>query len=174
MVVGAEGADTCFGDSGGPTFIDNDGVRTVAAVTSSGTSNDCREGLSINIRTDSHDTWIQDYINANSCGVADGLCQNNCGMDDPDCSAIGEVCDDSTQCQGNLCGTVGDDSLCTQGCSEDAECPSGTECRDGSACWPTEEGGGCSTSGGGASGSTALLLLALLFVRRRRSSTTGR
>lgn len=169
MVVGAEGADTCFGDSGGPTFLDEDGVRYVAAVTSSGTGNDCREALSINIRTDSHHEWIQDYIDVNSCGVEDGNCQNDCGMADPDCGDVGAVCVASSECQDNLCATVADDSLCTHGCATDSECPEGWECRDGSACWPVDEsGGGCSTTGGGSGSGAVLVLIALGFAGRRR------
>ncbi len=167
MVVGATGADTCFGDSGGPTFVEQDGVRYLAAVTSSGNSDDCRAGLSFNIRADMYTDWIDAFVREHSCGLDDGLCINDCGQPDPDCLPLGEACETGDDCAENMCGELDGEKLCSHSCSSDDECPEGYECRGDVACWP-EEKGGCSSGGRAPAGATLLLLaIALLGLRRR-------
>lgn len=86
-------------------------------------------------------------------------------------AAVGEACTGNEDCASDLCATLGSDSLCTQVCTTDAECPNGTVCReDGGACWPASSGGGGCNAGGGALPLSAagLLLFFALGLRRRR------
>jgi len=85
-------------------------------------------------------------------------------------AAVGETCTGNDDCASNLCATLGSESLCTQTCTTDAECPNGTVCHpDGNACWPASSGGGCSTGGGAVPLTAAgLLLFFALGLRRRR------
>jgi len=113
MFVGSTGSKTCYGDSGGPTFVEWDGVKHVAGVSSFITNEDCNLGQSGNVRTDVYYDWIMDYINLHDpagchedgrCGTlcssvdpdcpcaADGFCTAQCAdyvTDDPDCSGCG-------------------------------------------------------------------------------------
>jgi hypothetical protein len=192
MYVGETGADTCFGDSGGPTFIDEGGDRFVSGVTSFGTSDDCRVGLSGNIRTDLNAGWINTYIGLHDECADDGdcsdqctavdpdccsagpddVCDSRCGEPDPDCAALGEECAGNDDCDTNLCMAVEDDARCTQSCASDDECPDDFVCLQGVACWP--DGGGCSAAGRGGRTLALPMFLVLLVTlalrpRRRRS-----
>lgn len=95
---------------------------------------------------------------------------------------LGSSCSGNGDCLSNLCGNLGEESRCTQGCDEGNPCPGGFDCVGGGACWPTNppdggddvSGGICSAGGApGPSGLAGLALLALLVgfrLRRRRAS----
>ena len=96
-----------------------------------------------------------------------------------DCDAIdgglGSPCATNDDCIDGLCGTFGDEQMCTAPCTEEALCPDDFECAGAEDtgmgyCKPAEGGGGCGcrASGGSAVGIPGLLLLALLALRRRR------
>ena len=155
----------CFGDSGGPAFIDRNGTTYLGGVTSYGDSY-C-EVYGVSTRVDSFQTYIDDFANVTpppDCS-ADGTCNPLCadGEDPdcdtpPDCSADGTcnpecadgedpdcdtppvdcgngVCDMDESCDGRY-GTVS--------CSSD--CPGKTNGKpSGRYCWvgDTCEGPGC-------------------------------
>lgn len=92
-------AGPCSGDSGGPAFLQRDGVPYVAGVTSFGDAYCQIYGVST--RTDAFGQWIDAYVNVPVCG-ADGWCNPECGAD-PDCqaTACGDgVCDAGESCDG--------------------------------------------------------------------------
>lgn len=109
-------------------------------------------------------------------------CRNNlCVPDNGLTGELGDICTDNLECLSGMCGTVGDESRCSQSCDDATPCPAGFECVGGAACWPSSGGGGgsgdgdglftCTASSNAGTGAlpTALLLLgALLFARRRR------
>jgi MYXO-CTERM domain-containing protein len=91
--------------------------------------------------------------------------------------SLGSACSVNTDCIDGLCGTIGDETLCTAACAGEDACPDDFECLGADEatgatgyCWPAEGGGGCGcrTGDGGVAGVPGLLLLALLAVRRRR------
>jgi hypothetical protein len=54
-------ANTCMGDSGGPTFIESsDGDQRFAVAITSGGDNNCTRG--VNIRSDAYKSWIEPRI----------------------------------------------------------------------------------------------------------------
>ena len=67
-------AGTCYGDSGGPTFMTLGGVEVNVGVTSRGSLDDtgrdepCGSGLSIAVRADSYTTFIDEFIAAHDVG----------------------------------------------------------------------------------------------------------
>lgn len=84
-------------------------------------------------------------------------------------SAVGETCGGNEDCASDLCATLDSQSLCTQLCTSDDECPEGAECRDDAgACWPVSDSGGCRASGSPDLSALAFGLVLLLLVRRRR------
>ncbi len=125
VFTGGPGAQTCYGDSGGPNFITIGGVEYVAAATSFGTDA-CGQGEDGAARTDDSIGWIKQYIAKNekfglpSCDK-DGQCASGCSAPDPDCP-----CADDGHCT-DACGDVTKDPDCA-GCQKDgmckADCPS--------------------------------------------------
>jgi V8-like Glu-specific endopeptidase len=109
--VGSTNNSSCFGDSGGPAFLDIDGVEHVAGITSFGAS-DCTGGGTYT-RVDAYlESLILEVVDAWSGPCrADGVCdeQLTCpGFPDPDCDP---------------CGMQG---VCATGCSDrDLDCPIG-------------------------------------------------
>lgn len=107
-------------------------------------------------------------------------CKNNiCVPDNGLTGELGDTCMDNTECLSGICGTISDQSLCTQQCDDATPCPSGFECVSGGACWPSSGGGandgatgGCAAAGSGSGSMATLLVLfcALLFAWRRRSA----
>ena len=200
MYVGSSGAKTCFGDSGGPTFVDWDSVRHVAGVSSFITDENCNYGNSGNVRTDVYYGWIMAYVDQNdpaSC-AADGRCATGCSGVDPDCPCADDgFC--TSQCADWLnddpdCGQCGSGDTCATECPElDLDC-----CVEDDNCHPAcgsvdpdcapvapdagpdDPGadignnltGGCSTGGG--SGAPLVIVLSLAFGavlgRRKRRS----
>jgi uncharacterized protein (TIGR03382 family) len=196
--VGSTGAKTCFGDSGGPTFVDWEGVRHVAGVSSYITDENCNVGFSGNVRTDVYYAWIMAYVDAHDPATcaADGRCASGCTTVDPDCpcaddgfctSQCSDWLNDDPDCgecaSGNTCITECpeldmdcclEDDNCHPACgSADPDCaPSGSP-----DAGPGDPGadvgsvtGGCSAGGG--SGTPLLvvvgLALAAVFTRRKR------
>lgn len=97
------------------------------------------------------------------------VCVPNDPTPDPDPNMF-EPCQSGGDCVSGVCVTVGEESLCSQTCSDNAGCPAGAECLDGAACWPVADGGGpCNAGSRGGHGLAALMLLALVAVARRRS-----
>lgn len=132
--------NTCFGDSGGPTFyVDPQGVEHHTAVTSWGDQTCTIYGVQARNDQPGIDLWIQDTIDlfegpdpCSNDGVCDEMCNtdevldpdchvNHCGMDgvcaeacvaphDPDCPEIFDPC--------------GEDGICNEGCAPpDPDCP---------------------------------------------------
>lgn len=66
---------TCYGDSGGPTFMTLDGVEVVVGVTSRGSIDEngegapCDEGRSIATRADRYATFLDDFMATHDTGV---------------------------------------------------------------------------------------------------------
>jgi hypothetical protein len=96
------------------------------------------------------------------------------GLCIPDNGIEGELGDDcsSTTCTVGECATLDGESLCSVPCDDANPCPTGFECRGGTACWPADSDGGwlCSTAGSarGAPGAWILALAALVLCLRRR------
>lgn len=84
--------------------------------------------------------------------------------------ATGTTCTSNEDCLNGLCGTIDDESYCTEQCTSDDTCPAGTSCNGDGYCWPGSDGGGCSASGSPAAPLWALALLLLVVIRRRRRS----
>lgn len=129
---------SCYGDSGGPTFITIDGVETVIGATSRGSLDDsgndypCGEGLSLSARTDANAELIAGFIATYDGGGSGG--DGGGGDGDGDGSGGGDGGGDGDT------GSAGGDAL----------------------------SGGCSISGSSAGGPLyALLLLALLALATR-------
>lgn len=111
--------------------------------------------------------------------TVDSSCQTaaDCG-DDYDCEdgtciphgVTGDTCEANEDCLNGTCGTIGEESYCTESCTSSDSCPDGTECIDEGYCWPSDDsGGGCSASGTSAAPIWVLALL-LLVIRRRRKA----
>lgn len=129
MYVGSSGSKTCYGDSGGPTFIDWDGVRHVAGVSSFITESNCNYGSSGNVRTDYYYDWLTAYIAEHdpaSC-AADGQCATGCPDVDPDCPCAADgictdLCADYVTADPD-CAGCGAGDLCREDCPAlDTDC----------------------------------------------------
>jgi hypothetical protein len=87
---GHSGKDTCYGDSGGPTFVTLEGVEYLAGVTSFGTQ-ECGVDMSGETRVDVYGDWVRQYVlqhdqvQLGSC-APDGQCAAGCSSPDPDCA----------------------------------------------------------------------------------------
>lgn len=81
-----------------------------------------------------------------------------------------QPCVNGGDCSTGVCVTVGENSLCSQTCSEDSACPTGTACLDDTACWPEVPAVAmCTANGAGGGGVAALVIfLAIAAVMRRR------
>lgn len=85
LATGNDPAGTCYGDSGGPTFMTLDGVEVVVGVTSRGSNDDegnelpCDAGQSIAVRLDSHAPFLDDFMATHDTGE----------LADPDDGAVG-------------------------------------------------------------------------------------
>jgi len=145
----------CFGDSGGPGFVVNDGVEHVAGVHSfTSTENGGCRAPAGDARVDAAMDWIQPWLDDNdpTCGpdgvCAEGGCSNDpdcasCGADgvcavcatpDPDCPSkpTGSPCQQNQECMGGTCVTWDGDftsKFCSETCGSDGDCPSDMECR---------------------------------------------
>jgi len=156
---------TCYGDSGGPTFMTFDGVEAVVGITSRGSLDDqgldepCGEGLSIAARVDSYAAFIDQFIADNGGEVDPG---DGGGAPDDE----GGLPDDGGAHPGD--GAAQPDPPDPTG---DLDAPAADE--------PDEVPGGrvrgfaagCATAPGspGAGPAVLIVLAALAFVQRRRA-----
>jgi len=194
MYVGSTGSKTCYGDSGGPTFVDWNGVKHVVGVASFITNEDCTLGQSGNVRTDMYYDWISDYVDAHDpagchqdgrCGsmctsvdpdcpcAADGFCTDQCAdyvNDDPDCAQCGTGDGCQTNCPALDTDCCVMDEVCDAACGDlDPDClPPGDDPPDDPPADlgddPPMMSGGCS-SGGHTGGAFAFVLLLLAALR---------
>jgi len=133
----------CFGDSGGPAFLDRAGTWYVGGVTSYGDSYCLYYGVST--RVDAYETFIADFtgeIPPPDCS-ADGWCNPDCAEGDdpdcvtpPDCSADGWCNPDCAEGDDPDCVTPPDcsaDGWCNPDCAEgdDPDCGAPEFCGDG-------------------------------------------
>lgn len=128
----------CFGDSGGPAFVNRGGTWYLGGVTSYGDNNCTIYGVST--RVDAYASWIASFeVTAPVC-VADGSCNSACAAGaDPDCGGGGScgdgVCGASESCDGRS-GT----SACLADCpGSSGGKPSSRYCYVGGVC----SGAGC-------------------------------
>ena len=122
---GEDGQGPCFGDSGGPTFIERDGVWYTAGVTSYGDSR-C-EVFGVSMRVDAYAGFIAEFI-------GDAGCATDTACDD------GNLCTSDT-CQSGACvnvpapdDTVCDGGICCAGLCGAPYCEVDADCSDGDGC----------------------------------------
>ena len=152
----------CFGDSGGPAFVNRGGTWYLAGVTSYGDNACAIYGVST--RVDAYEAWIADFASPPATCVADGYCDPACatGADpdcaapscvadgycdpacaagaDPDCTQGGETCGDGTCDADESCDGRSGTSACSSDCpGKTTGKPSGRYCVVGGVC----EGPGC-------------------------------
>ncbi len=154
-------SSTCYGDSGGPTFIQLNGQDYVMSATSFGTAA-CGDGEDASARTDDAATWIKSYIASHdsnagpsvSCG-ADGKCAVACAEPDPDCPCAADgfctqACADSKSDPD--CAGCGHDGTCRQDCPsiDDDCCTTDGNCFQACGSLDADCGGGVSVGGGGS------------------------
>jgi MYXO-CTERM domain-containing protein len=157
ILSGDDNLSVCFGDSGGPAYLEVDGEEVVAGIHSFTTGDDCfPPNGDTNVQLFAEDfilPWIQD--NDPTCGFdgicapigctadpdcepcgADGTCTSDCELPDPDCPTqdIGEICRADSQCMGDQCIAYLADpeySFCSRECDlNNDDCPSGMSCQD--------------------------------------------
>jgi uncharacterized protein (TIGR03382 family) len=178
---------TCYGDSGGPNFMNFGQGEVVAGVTTTGTSI-CGEGLDIATRPDRQLPWIDAFVeehDADACG-ADGTCMPGCIPADPDCACADDgACtascpdpDDDPDCEG--CG-AGDgcradcpdpDPDCEAEPGPDAGDDDGEPSDDEPAADPDDDDvvtGGCSSTGGASLLLGLVLVIGVANLRHRRA-----
>jgi secreted trypsin-like serine protease len=120
----------CFGDSGGPLFIDRSGTTYLAGVTSYGDSYCTIYGVST--RVDAYETWISDFVGTTPVDTGTGPVDT--GPVDPG-TCGDDVCDADESCDGRD-GTT----ACSADCDGKTNGnPSGRYCYVGDTC----EGPGC-------------------------------
>jgi len=63
MLVGNQGSQTCYGDSGGPAFMTLDGIEQIVGTTSFGTG-PCEQDGTVDgeVRLDLYYSWIMDFV----------------------------------------------------------------------------------------------------------------
>lgn len=140
MLIGNEGSQTCYGDSGGPAFMNLNGTEHIVGVTSFGTGPCEQDGtLDGEIRIDLYHSWIMDFITRKDPnGLPAGSTPDPDPAPDPDPTPDPDPNPDP--------GTTGE--------------PVNS---------PSDIVGGCSAGGEGSGGETIALLLAVaLIIARRR------
>lgn len=187
---------TCFGDSGGPRFLDRGrgleivGVtsQTVRACTSAGVSTRTDIALAEFI-----EPWVTGYVEptcatgdwckpdcelldadcpeGGHCGV-DEVCEPGCFAPDADCAVgvAGDACEQGEQCASGLCVAVDGDPQCADRCDG--------ECGEGFSCQATDQGDevclplppSCASAAPAPFGALACLLVAAGRRRHRRAS----
>jgi len=136
----------CFGDSGGPAFVDRAGTIYVGGITSYGDANCLVYGVST--RADAYETFIGDFAGTTplppppDCS-ADGWCNPECAEDEdpdcappppPDCSADGWCNPECAEYEDPDCSTPPPDDC------GDGVCGAGESCdgRDGTLSCPAD------------------------------------
>ena len=126
----------CSGDSGGPAFMDRDGVRYVAGVNSYTFGNCDLYGCAVKV--DAYQDWIDEFVGeltGSACALdvdcasarcSDGVCCET------DCDGLCQRCNLSGQ--EGVCVTLPDDSVCSDGnhCNGEELCLGGV-CESGEA-----------------------------------------
>jgi len=165
LIVGTADANTCKGDSGGPTFADLGDGEVQIGVTSR--SRSCAPN-SVKIRVDVYADVIFEFVDrfegpcaldgacTESCPrspdpdcdpcLRDGTCAAGCAEPDWDCplgKLVGEACSDASECEFQICQPGLDDprvEYCSRSCEPDGPpvCLDGMECAD-----PDGEGTRC-------------------------------
>jgi len=133
----------CFGDSGGPGFLEDNGVYRVIGVNSTvgGVGSDPCLGISNHTRVDAYASWLLNTMGApvDDCNDVPGMCacDNACRPDG--------WCDD-VACNDDSCEEVYDCSLqcasqrCALDCYESGTIDAQNEYRDMITCWNDECG----------------------------------
>lgn len=172
IAYGTSSENTCYGDSGGPSFaVDEVGVERLVGVTSTGDA-DCSV-FGVNTRVDA---FLAGYlrpllpaVREPSCSGGDE-CVERCRYPDPDCPArcaLDELCETRCAADPDCIGVCVADGVCQSVCGpQDPDCPAALVARGGGACgvadgprpWPT------------AVGLWALLVGGWAGARRRRRS----
>jgi hypothetical protein len=129
LYIDGHGADTCYGDSGGPAFIDFGEGERLAGVTSFGTAQ-CGNELSGETRVDTYLEWVRGYIDAHDpaqCGV-DARCADGCTDPDPDCPCAADgLCTAA-------CTDAASDPDCATTCAADGDCRADCGAMDPDCC----------------------------------------
>ncbi|MBU0550384.1 trypsin-like serine protease [Myxococcota bacterium] len=116
VIIGGDDVGVCYGDSGGPIFMEVGGEWTVIGVNSTtagtGVSDPCL-GTSAQTRTDSYITWLDDVM---------GSGDRQCSVDECQCEA---ACEGDRFCNNTLCGA-------DQSCSAIVSCMN--RCGDAGGC----------------------------------------
>lgn len=156
ILSGDANLSVCFGDSGGPAFVNVDGEERIAGVHSYTSGQECNPpNGDTNVQIYAEDfvlPWVQD--NDESCGAdnlcgpigciddpdclpcgPEGTCVSDCELPDPDCQTqeLGELCRANTQCLSELCIRYREErkySFCSKTCSSDSDCPKGMDCEE--------------------------------------------
>ncbi|WP_437479405.1 trypsin-like serine protease [Sorangium sp. So ce1014] len=192
------GANTCFGDSGGPVLLARGGVERVAGVISYGDAHCEIDGVSARADAPAIEAFIQpeiDRIEAGDPCRGDGICDASCDvgptLTDPDCAeahcgedgicAVACVDPVDPDCAGpDRCGP---DGACDPGCPDiDADCvppPDGEAAAGGPESGAPGQPGGCALRPPGGDGEAARrrrgwLVVAALGAWARRRSGRGR
>jgi uncharacterized protein (TIGR03382 family) len=113
VAVGSPEANTCNGDSGGPAFLERDGVEELIGVTSFGDADCVLDGFSTRV-----DSFLE-FIASGGTGGGGGA-----GTGD-----VGAPCAGGEDCRSGVCLLTRDgDGVCTDLCSESSDCPTGFGC----------------------------------------------
>jgi uncharacterized protein (TIGR03382 family) len=170
----ADGRGKCVGDSGGPSFAQINGQRTLVGVTSFG-DEQCAE-LAADTRTDVEKAFIE--RNLVSCDGDEDCSGRTCY--DRRCIAppftptgVGSDCTIDSDCDSGICNRSFEGRHCTEICTV-----GGAACPEGFACFPVSGtsgsclasvDGGCDAGGRGAPGMLLGIGLLALLLRRRRA-----
>lgn len=192
---------TCFGDSGGPGFVDTPAGAIVATLSSSAMLGCRYYGRST--RVDAFLPWLDGRLahDQAACG-ADGRCVLGCEGEDPDCACPrdgfcnpcdggldpdcgvappGATCSATADCHDGVCA----DGTCVAACADGSD----LSCADGQRCGQTDDGlylcgeaepepgPGCRSARSPGPGPALLILIGLAAGRvraRRASAAPGR
>jgi hypothetical protein len=156
LLTGDDSVRVCFGDSGGPGFLNIDGVEYVAGVHSFTISQQCKPPMG-DTRVDLHvEDFLLPFINEQdpACGKngscarigctddpdclpcgPEGTCVEDCPLPDWDCPTqqVGELCHADSQCMSGTCVFWQEQpqtKFCSQSCTPDESgCPGGMSCQ---------------------------------------------
>jgi len=87
----SDGTTTCYGDSGGPTFVDTGDGLEVAGITSGGTGDLCVSGWDLHTAVAAELDFVDMYVPVHTAGTGDGDDDDNVIDDDTGgCCSAGE------------------------------------------------------------------------------------
>ncbi|MGV3624167.1 MAG: S1 family peptidase [Archangium sp.] len=114
----------CFGDSGGPSLLVDDGVERVVGIHSAARSSACTDGYDARVDEAAHfiRAWLAEF--EEPC-LPNGLCaETSCAVPDPDCATLGDRCETESDCPGRACITDSQhaDPYCSRPCNEGTAC----------------------------------------------------